>query len=61
MKKIEIKNSLDLVEYESAIKLMNLRVKKIQAGELSELIWFLEHDHIYTQGTSANKNEIIKK
>ena len=61
MKKIEIKNSLDLVEYESAIKLMNLRVKKIQAGELSELIWFLEHDHIYTQGTSAKFNEIIKK
>ena len=29
-------------------------------GVVSELIWFLEHDNIYTQGTSAAKNDLIK-
>ncbi len=61
MNKIEIKKSLNLVNYESALKFMDLRIKKIQSENLNELIWFLEHNHIYTQGTSAKDNEIIKK
>ena len=32
---------------------MKKRIKKIQLNKNNELIWFLEHDHIYTQGTSA--------
>ena len=27
----------------------------------NELIWFLNHDHIYTQGTSSSDKEILKK
>ena len=27
--------------------------------QYKELIWFLNHDHIYTKGTSANENEIL--
>ena len=57
---IEIKKQYDLVEYEAALKFMELRVKKISNNLQQELIWFLSHDHIYTQGTSANANEILK-
>ncbi len=40
---------------------MQQRVSEIFNKSKNELIWFLNHDHIYTQGTSATENEIIKK
>ncbi len=60
MSEIEIKQSIELVDYESSIKFMQSRVNDIRNNNKKELLWFLNHDHIYTQGTSANKNEIIK-
>jgi len=58
---IEIKKQYDLVDYENSIEFMQQRVSEIFNKSKNELIWFLNHDHIYTQGTSATKNEIIKK
>ena len=57
---IEIKKQYDLVDYETSVKFMQLRVKEISRNLQKELIWFLNHDHIYTKGTSANENEILK-
>ena len=58
---IEIKKQYDLVHYETSVKFMQIRVNKIINKSKNELIWFLNHDHIYTQGTSATSNEILKK
>jgi len=58
---IEIKKQYDLVDYETSVEFMQLRVNQIFNKSKNELIWFLNHDHIYTQGTSATKNEILKK
>ena len=60
MNKIEIINSRELINYESAIEFMKKRINKIHTNNEDELIWFLEHDHVYTQGTSAKDDEIIK-
>ena len=60
MSKIEIKNSISLVNYESSINFMQKRVKAIQENKQNELLWFLNHNHVYTQGTSAEKDEVIK-
>ena len=57
---IEIKKQYDLVDYEASVKYMQLRVNEISRNLQKELIWFLNHDHIYTKGTSANENEILK-
>lgn len=57
---IEIKKQYDLVDYEASVKFMQLRVNEISRNLQKELIWFLNHDHIYTKGTSANENEILK-
>ena len=57
---IEIKKQYDLVDYEAAVKFMQLRVNEISRNLQKELIWFLNHDHIYTKGTSATENEILK-
>ena len=61
MNNIEIKISNKLVNYESAVNFMKSRSKQIQNCTVNELIWFLEHDHIYTQGTSASNDEILNK
>ena len=58
---IEIKKQYDFVDYEKSVEFMKSRVSEIITESKEELIWFLNHDHIYTQGTSASKNEILKK
>ena len=58
---IEIKKQYNLVNYETSLKFMQNRVNQIFNKSKNELIWFLNHDHIYTQGTSAKTNEILKK
>ena len=58
---IEIKKQYNLVNYNTSLEFMKLRVNDIINESKDELIWFLNHDHIYTQGTSANENEILKK
>jgi len=58
---IEIKKSKKPINYIDAIKLMEMRLEDINKKDTKELIWLLEHDSIYTAGTSYNKNEIIDK
>ena len=58
---IEIKKQYDLVDYDKSIIFMKNRVNEITKGSKNELLWFLNHDHIYTQGTSSSQNEILKK
>ena len=40
---------------------MEERLLKINEQKNNELLWILEHDEIYTAGTSYNKNEILDK
>ena len=58
---IEIKKSQNPVKYEDAISFMEDRLKDIDLKKADDLIWILEHDHIYTSGTSYKENEIIDK
>ena len=58
---IEIKKSQNPVKYEDAISFMEDRLKDIDLKKVDDLIWVLEHNHIYTSGTSYNENEIIDK
>ena len=58
---IEIKKSQKPVKYEDAIRLMEKRLVEIDQNKSNDLIWILEHEDIYTAGTSFNENEIIDK
>ena len=58
---IEIKKSRKPVNYNDAKKLMEMRLLDIDKNNAKELIWILEHDHIYTAGTSYDENEILNK
>ena len=58
---IEIKKSIKPVNYEKAIKFLEERLTNIDKKNAKELIWILEHDEIYTAGTSYEKSEILNK
>ena len=58
---IEIKKSKKPIKYERAIKLMEKRLLDIHEKKFRELIWILEHNDIYTAGTSYKENEILDK
>ena len=58
---IEIKKSIKPVKYISALKFMEQRLEEITIGKESELIWLLEHEEIFTGGTSYKENEILDK
>ena len=58
---IEIKKSQKPVNYEDALKFMEKRLLEIDQNKSNDLIWILEHEDIYTAGTSYKENEIIDK
>lgn len=46
------------VAYLDAVEAMEKRVAAIAKGEAGELIWLLEHDPLYTAGTSAQEGDL---
>ncbi len=56
---IEIKKSKKPQKYENALELMEKRLSEINDGIKPELIWTLEHEEVYTAGTSFKENEIL--
>ena len=58
---IEIKKSIKPVNYFDAINLLESRLKDLYENNEKELIWTLEHNKVFTAGTSYKENEIIDK
>ena len=58
---IEIKKSIKPIKYKNAISLLEKRLNEIHTKKNSELIWILEHEEIYTAGTSYKNDEVLDK
>ena len=58
---IEIKKSIKPVNYVDAVNALEARLKKLHENSGEELIWTLEHNEVFTAGTSYKDNEIIDK
>ena len=58
---VEIKKSIKPVNYFDAINILESRLKDLYENNKKELIWTLEHNEVFTAGTSYKKNEIIDK
>ena len=58
---IEIKKSIKPIKYKYAISLLERRLNEIHKKKKSELIWILEHEEVYTAGTSYKKDELLDK
>ena len=61
MDSLEVKQTDNFINYELALSDMQKRVDQILTKSKNEMIWFLNHNHIYTQGTSSSDQEILKK
>jgi lipoyl(octanoyl) transferase len=58
---IEIKKSIKPINYFDAINLLEKRLNDLHEYKDKELIWLLEHNEIFTAGTSYKDNEILDK
>ena len=58
---IEIKKSIKPVKYAVAIKILEERLLDISNNKKGDLIWLLEHDEVYTAGSSYKEDEILNK
>ena len=58
---IEIKKSIKPVKYNVAIQLLEERLMEINNNKKEDLIWILEHEEVYTAGTSYKDEEILNK
>ena len=54
-------SSNTFINYQQAVSFMEYRVAQIKDKIANEAIWFLEHDSVYTAGTSANDTDLIDK
>ena len=58
---IEVKNSIKPIDYLHSIKILEKRVHDVFLSKKDELLWVLEHNSVYTAGTSANKKDLLNK
>ena len=58
---LEIKKSTKPVNYFDAINTLEARLKDLYENSGKQLIWTLEHNEVFTAGTSYKENEIIDK
>ena len=59
MNQIEIKISNEEISYQESMLFMESKVREICKNHSKELLWFLSHNNIFTQGTSASNEEIL--
>ena len=58
---MEVKKSIKHVDYATSMKILEKRVEDVLLGEKDELLWVLEHNTVYTAGTSSNEKDLIDK
>jgi lipoyl(octanoyl) transferase len=57
---MEWRISTEPVAYPEAMAAMQQRVAEVKTGKAKELVWLLEHPHLYTCGTSAKKEDLLQ-
>ena len=58
---IEIKKSTKPIKYKEAIAELEARLKLVSENNGKELVWILEHEPVFTAGTSYSKDDILDK
>jgi lipoyl(octanoyl) transferase len=58
---IEIKKSIKPIKYTDAIKILQERLLDISDNKKNNLIWILQHEEVYTAGTTYKEDEILNK
>ena len=57
--KIEVKSSTKPIDYLKSMKILEERVKDVFLGKKNELLWIMEHNSVYTAGTSSKNKDLL--
>ena len=58
---IQVKNSVKPIDYIKSMKILEQRVDDVFLGKRDELLWIIEHNSVYTAGTSSKKIDLLDK
>ena len=58
---IEVINSIKSVDYTKSMRILEKRVHDVHLGKKDELLWILEHNSVYTAGTSSKNIDLLDK
>ena len=58
---IEVKNSVIPVDYTKSMKILERRVHDVFLGRKDEFLWIVEHNSVYTAGTSSKNVDLLNK
>ena len=58
---IEVKISVKPIDYIKSVNILEQRVHDVSLGKKDELLWILEHNPVYTAGTSSKNTDLLDK
>ena len=58
---IDVKTSIKPVDYDESMKILERRIIDVFDGKKKELLWILEHNPVYTAGTSSKQSDLLDK
>ncbi len=58
---MEVKNTHIPIDYTDSMKILEKRVRDVFLEEKDELLWILEHNTVYTAGTSSKEKDVLDK
>ena len=58
---IEVKISVKPIDYIKSVNILEQRVRDVSLGKKDELLWILEHNPVYTAGTSSKSTDLLNK
>ena len=58
---MEVKNTTKPIDYAESMTFLEKRVQDVMSNKKEELLWILEHNTVYTGGTSSNKIDLVDK
>ncbi len=58
---IEVKKAIKPVDYIDSMKILEKRAEDVFLDKKDELLWILEHDTVYTAGTSSKEEDLLDK
>ena len=58
---MEVKSTVKPVDYNDSMKILENRVEDVFLDNKDELLWILEHNTVYTAGTSSKEEDLLDK
>ena len=58
---IEVKISVKPIDYIKSMEILEKRVHDVSAGKKDEFLWIIEHNDVYTAGTSSKNSDLLDK